>query len=428
MPPLLGSIFAMLLWLSLSSGLFIWIKRSDDAVKAIAVATQTRVIGSAVARFVRDKGATYAAIATATVPATITISDLRNANYLPLGFATSNLYRQIYQAQILQPQPGQLQTFLLSTGGWPIPAGQLVTIASQSGGNGNLGGFVPYANQAGDTTMRPQFAVGAGGSFHQSLGNYSNPGSGHLAVMINVADTQADNGYLYRVDMSPSRPELNNMQTNLGLTDTTGVAHDINGVATVNAVAGRFSGNVGAAGYDPKEGLPAGLSGGVHTWDVYAEGTVATGNQGQINASMDYQGHVVGQLLALANKASPGTACTNYGAGNTSVSANADGSGQMLSCQLTAQGARWMPIGGPILRYGYFTVADNSFVPAPNCPAGAQQLLQLSLQGFSVNQTATVNAGPATWTGNGWTVHMQDGAGAPLPGTATVGTYCYYST
>ncbi|QPQ88904.1 hypothetical protein I6H08_36450 (plasmid) [Burkholderia gladioli] len=148
---------------------------------------------------------------------------------------------------------------------------------------------------------------------------------------------------------------------------------------------------------------------------------MVTGNQrlavqginGQV--TLDVQGGV--KLAAIA---SPGASCPENGV----MAGNTDGSGQTNVCLNN----KWVPEGGPILRYGYFTVADSSFVPAPNCPSGAQQLLQLSLQGFTVNQTATVNGGPATWTGNGWIVHMQDGAGNSLPGTATVGTYCYYGT
>ncbi|WP_208456366.1 hypothetical protein, partial [Burkholderia gladioli] len=132
------------------------------------------------------------------------------------------------------------------------------------------------------------------------------------------------------------------MQTDLSMTDTAGTAHDINGIGTVNAVAGKFSGNIGTAGFDPQAGLPAGYAGGVHTWDVYAEGTIAAGNQGNLNASMDYQGHIIGKMLSLANSAVPMTSCTNYGVNVTSMVANSDGSGQVLSCQLTAKGPLWM--------------------------------------------------------------------------------------
>ncbi|MCQ0031461.1 shufflon system plasmid conjugative transfer pilus tip adhesin PilV [Burkholderia glumae] len=425
---LISTLIAMSVMASMLATLYSSIEDGIRNVSNAVFASQTAVIGDAFARYVKDHSAQIAQFASPVAPFTITTDTLAQGNYLPSGTSVGNAYQQRWVAKVLEPQPGKLQTMLFTLGGDPIPIDQIVPIAAQSTSQQNLGGFVPYANQAGDTTLQPTAAVGINGSFRQDLTAYGSPGPGHLAMMLAVADASADNGFLYRVDMSQIRPELNNMQTNLGMTDAAGNKHDINGAGAVNAVTGAFSGNIGTAGFDPQGGLPAGYRGGVHTWDVYAEGTIAAGNQGKLNASMDYQGHIIGQQLSLANAAVPNTACTNYGVNATSVSANADGSGQMLSCQWTGQGARWMPIGGPILRYGYFTVADASFVPAPNCPSGAQQLLQLSLQGFTVNQTATVNGGPATWTGNGWIVHLQDGAGNSLPRTATVGTYCYYGT
>ncbi|WP_333983345.1 shufflon system plasmid conjugative transfer pilus tip adhesin PilV [Burkholderia gladioli] len=421
---MIAALIAMGVTASMMAQIFDSIDRGIRNVSNSNLSSQASVVGSAFAQYVKDHAASLVAVASPVTPTTLTTDMLS----LPSGIGTSNAFGQQYVAKVLQPTPGQLQTMLFTVGGDPIPIDQIVEVAAQSTNHQNLGGFVPYPNQMGDATLQPSVAVGINGSFTQDLTNYGSPGAGHLAMMLAVADASADNGYLYRVDMSQIRPELNNMQTNLGMTDAAGNKHDINGAGTVNAVAGRFSSNIGTAGFDPQVGLPAGYAGGVHTWDVYAEGTIAAGNQGKLNASMDYQGHIVGQLLSLTNAAVPNSPCTNYGVNATSISANADGSGQILSCQLTVQGARWMPIGGPILRYGYFTVADSSFVPAPNCPSGAQQLLQLSLQGFTVNQTATVNGGPATWTGNGWIVHMQDGAGNSLPGTATVGTYCYYGT
>jgi hypothetical protein len=42
----------------------------------------------------------------------------------------------------------------------------------------------------------------------------------------------------------------------------------------------RMSGNLGTRGLDPVAGLPDGWGGGVHTFDVYAEGSVAVGTRG----------------------------------------------------------------------------------------------------------------------------------------------------
>ncbi|AJW93658.1 hypothetical protein BM43_7559 (plasmid) [Burkholderia gladioli] len=422
-----GGLFAMLISVTAMAGLYAWSKIGFANVQAAVIANQGVLIGQAMNKYLSDTSTALAQIATPTAPATVTVDQLAQAGYLPKSVSMRNAYGQDWQMQVLQPVPGQLQALLFTTGGRQIPPSVLVPSAAQTSAQGMLGGFVPYANQFGDTSMQPTVAVGANGTFRQSLEGYGNPGSGHLAAMLGMANAQADNGFLYRVDMKPSRPDLNSMQTDLGMTDAAGNKHDITGAGTVNAVAGRFSGNIGTAGFDPQSGLPAGYAGGVHTWDVYAEGTIAAGNQGKLNASMDYQGHIVGQLLSLANASVPNTACTNYGVNVTSVSANADGSGQMLSCQLTDQGPRWLPIGGRWLRYGYYTVADSWSVPAPSCPNGGAMKIQVTLQNFSVNDTTVVNSGPATWNGNGWTVHLTDGSGNAIPGAQGIAaTYCAY--
>lgn len=45
-----------------------------------------------------------------------------------------------------------------------------------------------------------------------------------------------------------------------------------------------ISGNLGTYGYDADAGYPSGWGGGIHTWDVYAEGTVGVGKNKALNA------------------------------------------------------------------------------------------------------------------------------------------------
>jgi hypothetical protein len=46
-----------------------------------------------------------------------------------------------------------------------------------------------------------------------------------------------------------------------------------------NSGAVSLSGNIGTHGFDPDNGYPAGWAGGVHTWDVYAEGSIMSPNK-----------------------------------------------------------------------------------------------------------------------------------------------------
>ncbi|QRR11792.1 shufflon system plasmid conjugative transfer pilus tip adhesin PilV (plasmid) [Burkholderia sp. MS455] len=433
MGEILGSLAGTLMWLTMASALFVWLQHAADAIQVAGAATQSQVMAAALGRYVKDHGAELAALATPAQPANVTVSDLTAGGYLPSGMSTANVFRQQWLAQVLQPQPGKLQTMLFTTGGTAIPPSKLVPLASQSSGRGNLGGFVPYANQAGDATMQPTVAIGTGGSFRQALAGYSNPGSGHLAMMVGVGDAPSDNGYLYRVDMKPGRPDLNAMQTDLSMTDMGGAQHSINGADVVNANAFRLANGAGMNG-DQGGSLELGDMSGTHPGQApYVD--FHYGGKGAQDFNMrvmnDGDNHLMvsgangkGSLgvqgtLQAGNIADAGAACPSNGA----IAANSDGSGQILSCQFHV----WMPIGGRWLRYGYYTVYDAWWVPAPTCPNGGSMQIQVTPQNLRVNETSVVNAGPATWTGNGWQVHLTDGVGNGIPGAQGIAaTYCAY--
>ncbi|WP_241295388.1 shufflon system plasmid conjugative transfer pilus tip adhesin PilV [Burkholderia stabilis] len=406
-------------------------------MQAAVIANQGVVIGQAMNRYLNDTGTALAQTATPTVPATVTVDQLAQAGYLPQSVSMRNAYGQTWQMQVLQPTPGQLQAMLFTTGGRQLPMSLLVQTAAQTSAQGMLGGFVPYANQAGDATMLSTVAVGANGTFRQALGSYSNPGSGHLAMMLGITNAQADNGFLYRVDMKPARPDLNAMQTDLSMTDTQGNAHNINGanVITTQSLNALSGGSLATPSIKT-------ASGTVITWNQVPEGGVLSlqGANGQwvhveslngtfrlINSawnkqtfSVDQDGNVVaGSTLKAADIAVPGTSCSPNG----KIAGNSDGSGQQLACQY----GTWMPIGGRWLRYGYYTVWDAAWVPQPTCPNGGSMQIQVTPQNFMVNNTSVVNAGPATWTGNGWQVHLTDGNGNGIPGAQGIAaTYCAY--
>ncbi|HHV7521291.1 TPA: shufflon system plasmid conjugative transfer pilus tip adhesin PilV [Burkholderia orbicola] len=437
MGEMLGSLAATLMWLMMASGLFVWLQHAADAIQVAGAANQAQVMGAALGRYVKDHGAELAAVATSAKPAKVTVSDLQAGGYLPSGMSPANVFRQQWVAQVLQPQPGKLQTMLFTTGGVAIPPRKLVPLASQSSGRGNLGGFVPYPNQAGDASMQPSVAMGAGGTFRQSLAGYANPGSGHLAMMVGVADAPSDNGFLYRIDMKPGRPELNAMQTDLSMTGTDSTAHNISGANVITAQ----SLNALAGGSLATPSLKT-ANGTVITWNQVPDGGVLSlqGANGQwVHAesrngtfrlvdsawhkstfSVDQEGNVVAaNTLRAGNIATPGANCEPNGI----MAGNSDGSGQMLSCQY----GKWMPIGGRWLRYGYYTVMDGTWVPQPTCPNGGSMQIQVTPQNIKVDDTSVVNAGPATWTGNGWQVHLTDGKGAGISGAqAIAATYCAY--
>lgn len=415
MDPILGAVAALILSMLGVAGFITFAQQGVTNVLTAATASQMVTFNKAAQRYITDNGATIAAAATPTVPVTISTAMLSAANYLPASYLTTNPFQQTWQVQVLQPSPGVLQSLVMSTGGRAISdTKQLVQIAAQAGAQG---GFIPYANQAGDATMQPSSAYGAFGAWKVSLANYANPGAGHLASLLAFGNTQTNNNYLYRVAV-PNRPELNNMQTDLGLTDTGGTAHNINGVNTVNAKQAQFSGTIGTNGFSPTQGLPPAWGGGLHTWDVYAEGSMAAGTGGQMKAGLNQTGAVWGQTLQPANIATGGQGCGSNGL----IAANSDGSGQILSCQ----GGIWLPIGGRWLQMYKYDVWHGYGVPVPSCPSGGIPRVLVYPTNFTVDDTGTVNFG-ATQSGGQWIVYITDGVGTPIGGAAaSAATFCAY--
>jgi len=83
-------------------------------------------------------------------------------------------------------------------------------------------------------------------------------------------------------------------------------AFQVSGAATLAGVT--VGGNVGSAGKDPDSGYPTGWTGGLHTRDVYAEGSIGVGpSGGPARAYMDSAGTIYAQSAAISGNVQVGT-------------------------------------------------------------------------------------------------------------------------
>lgn len=430
MAAVIGTLVAVLISLMSVPGFASWAKMGITNVQKSVMATQLMAFDKAAQQYVQDNAAAIAGIATATTPVTVTAANLQAANYLPAGFSAKNPFQQTLQMQVLQPAAGQLQALVTSQGGTAITdTKELVQIAAQAGAQG---GFIPYANQAGDATMAPTNAYGAYGAWKVSMAGYTNPGSGHLASLLIFTGSQSNNGFLYRVAV-PGQPQLNSMQTDLGMTDVGGTAHNIAGANQISTQSLHALANGSKA--VPSVQL---ANGTVIAYNQVGEGGVLglTGSNGStiyleslngtfrlVNSpwnaqlfTVDQSGNVIANgTVQPGNVAVPRAACSGTG-----IAGDSDGSGLMLSCQRGV----WLPIGGSALRYGYYTVANGWGVPAPTCSAGGTPQILVDYQSLYIDPTATANisvagAGP-------WTVYFTDGSGSGVGGWGVATTYCSY--
>ncbi|WP_248885903.1 shufflon system plasmid conjugative transfer pilus tip adhesin PilV [Acidithiobacillus acidisediminis] len=267
---------------------------------ATVAALQMARIQKAAEGYITTYSANIEGQATATSPVTITIPMLVNTGYLPNGFQANNPYNQTWEVQVLQPSAGQLQALVLSTGGQAVNTQSLGLAAQIAGSPGGVVG-----GGTGNTAV-PGCAAGEACGVYAGWKvptAYTAAQPGHLAALIEYSNGQVQNDYLYRVAV-PGQPQLNQMQTNLDMGN-----NNVNNAQNVNVNDDVTLGNPGAAhggspaslqgqlGVDEQagQGFPGGWGGGIHSWDIYANGTVGTGENGSLNAYMnDFNGGIGG--------------------------------------------------------------------------------------------------------------------------------------
>ncbi|MHB1494143.1 MAG: shufflon system plasmid conjugative transfer pilus tip adhesin PilV [Acidithiobacillus sp.] len=308
MSAILGVLFASLVGLLMIPTYMHFETMAIDNAKAATTAQQMQQVSQAAQAYIQANYSAVEANSTASSPATITVSMLQNTGYLPNAFSAANPFGQMWQVQVLQPTPGQLQALVLTQGGTQIGQVQAPMIAAQTGAQG---GFVPYNGQYG--TLNDTVAHGAYSGWQVSMSGYTNPGPGHLAALLAFNNGNLENNYLYRVAV-PGQPQLNTMQTNLNMgANSVNNAQNVNVNQNVNAgvpgtaetgycqtdAQGHCIGQIAAAGQSEGD-LPAGWWGGIISRDVYGTGTIAAGTNNQVSAYMNSSGQIGGQSEQLA--------------------------------------------------------------------------------------------------------------------------------
>ena len=149
----------------------------------------------------------------------IGIADLITEEFLPAGFREFNVWGQGYRVYLRQPKATEIQAVTLTTGGRDNEKAKFATavIPSTAMLMGGAGGFVP----SGDIPSQPADSLhGASGGWAFALASMGipSPGAGHLGALASIDPSALGHDFLYRMAV-PGHPELNQMQTELDMTD-----------------------------------------------------------------------------------------------------------------------------------------------------------------------------------------------------------------
>lgn len=376
--------------------------RMDSQNYTIA-AQQQQLVADAASKYLKDNFTAVTATATATVPAQITMTMLRNTNYLSSGVSDTNAFGQTFLILARQPVANQLESLVLTTGGQSIDEIGTREIAENLGGTG---GFIPTTN----TTI----VQGIRGGWQITLSNYGiNPGVGHTASALFLMDGALANDYLYR-DAIAGKPELNRMNTALDMgnnnvnnaasitaSGTVAAGGNVNATGNVNASSVNATGNVNATSVNASAnvtGVTASMTGETYTggwfrtqgdtgWYSQKWGggwymSDSTWIRAYGNKNMYVQGQIlggtvmssgrteVGEYLQVDGVATEGTGCSPNGL----VARSATGS---LFCSNGVWISSSVPSGS--LCGAWTTIAGVSaycqgYDPHTSCPAGYSQI------------------------------------------------------
>jgi len=349
-------------------------QQNSTIILGTVASQQLKQLTSAAQQYIQANFSAVLGASSTTTPATITVPMLIATGFLPQGFKALNPYGQTWQVEALQAPAGQIQALVMSTGGTPVPTRDAARITAQAGAEGGIvgGGTGTLASP----TCAAGQACGAFGGWKVATSGYTGLGPGSLLGLLAFNSAgQLNQQYLYRVAV-PGQPQLNAMQTDLSMTDQGGTPHNITGAGNVQAQTAQLAGGwvngqpgalqIGSNYYygdatNAAVRTPGGLyiqnQNGSSAADISEVNNVwgsgelqggyvnSTGNVNAQNAltagggfTAQSNGYTtVADTLTVGSRVSLGTAWggANQGWGcgpNGEIAANANGSGQLMSC------------------------------------------------------------------------------------------------
>jgi type II secretory pathway pseudopilin PulG len=218
LPGVLASIIIFLMMLPMLTQL---IDDSLERIRQRAVATHLSSVVAAVSKYTKEHYAELAATASATQGTEVDFATLRTEGFLTDTFNSVNPWGQTYKVFVFEPAQGSLQPVVLTYGGRTYspdsPKFANTTVPATAALSGGDAGFIPTGTLPGQSNEELR-GIYSGWVFPLAGTNVPVPEPGHIGAMVFMDDRDIRQDYLYRFEI-PGKPELNEMYTELDMTD-----------------------------------------------------------------------------------------------------------------------------------------------------------------------------------------------------------------
>lgn len=224
-------IFSAILFAAFMFQAVVFHKDSSNADTARLAGSQFLKVLDGAKNYVADNSAALEAIATDISAAIVTGDDIKNAGYLSTNWKNRNVWGQTYRLYVVEPSAGVLESYLVTVGGDGIKENRelakMIPLAAKVAGS--EAGYVPESDKIPNQSKDILLGTGDWEFDVRAINNFESPGAGHLAGhFMGSSSSAADaSDFLHRRAV-PGSPELNEMQTDLGLGD-----HSINEASDV---------------------------------------------------------------------------------------------------------------------------------------------------------------------------------------------------
>ncbi|CCO24030.1 shufflon system plasmid conjugative transfer pilus tip adhesin PilV [Maridesulfovibrio hydrothermalis] len=195
--------------------------RGVEHIRQKNVSSHLAAVMNAASAYAKEHYADLITSSTASAATAVTMSQLRSGGFLSSGFQDLNGWGQRYGIYVLQPSAGDLQVIVLTYAGRTDSANEkefsTAIVPATAAMLGGSGGYIPTGDLPGQSATELRGSYG-GWTVNLAGTDIPIPTAGHIGGRAFLREEDINKDFLYRVEV-PGHPELNEMSTELDMTD-----------------------------------------------------------------------------------------------------------------------------------------------------------------------------------------------------------------